>query len=226
LTKKKQTPPASFIPHVLSLTITTKNTMRNFINSTNEEICEFLLNNKKADGLELSAEQSEDENTGFKSRTVYKDKTMEIIYSYLEIDDDDFVENVYIYSKWWGQIKNSFFSCEGFTGKSKVTKCAVFDLNEIKPYKAKTSHPVNNKNEAAQIPVTDFDSLVKYFQRVYKKSPKYRVIEIISLPPNSQVKIEVIMPTGTIHVISGTSKKEAANKFADLYAREKGLIEL
>lgn len=194
--------------------------MKSLINLSNEEICEFLLNNKKADGLELNPEKNTDkDSSGFISRTIYKDKNIEIVYSFLKIEDDDIIEQFFVYSNWWGKIKNSFFTCNGFKGKS-ATKCCVINLNELKSYNYGTMHQINNKNETSNIEVFDFNSLVAYCQRKFKSSPSYSVVDVISLSPNPWVKIEVIMPDGSKHNFEGTSKKDAANRFAVDYANK------
>jgi len=191
----------------------------NLINLTNEEICEFLLSGKKADTMELNPERSRLKKTGFNERVVYKDKSMEIIFSYLKIADDNIIQQFFIYSNWWGKIKNSFFTCEGFKGKSE-TKCGVVNINGLQPFNYKgDAVTINNKNEIANIEITDFNSLVLYCHRKFKTSPNYEVIEVISQAPNSWVKIQVNMPDGK-YFAEGSSKKEAANKFAVEYAKK------
>ncbi len=191
--------------------------MQNLINKSNEEICEFLLNNKSGDCLELNPDKGGKDNSGFVSRVIYKDKNIEIVFSYLKIEEDDIIQQFFIYSNWWGKIKNSFFTCDSYKGKSEV-KCGVINIDALKISKQNTTHKINNKNETAKLEITDFNSLVAYCQRKFKSSPSYNVVEVISLSPNSWVKIEVSMPDGSKHYFEGVSKKEAANSFAVDYA--------
>lgn len=192
--------------------------MFSLINKSNAEICDFLFNGKKADALELSAEKGKDDGrSGFTDRTVYQDKNIEVIYSFLKIEEDDIIEQFFIYSNWWGSIKNSFFTIEGEKGKFNHLRCGVINLNELKKTHQKTSHEVNNKNMAVGINVTDFASFTQHCQRVFRGSPTYDVVEVISLSPNSWVKIEIVLPNGEKHYSEGTSKKDAANRFAAPY---------
>jgi len=190
--------------------------MKNLFNLSNEEICEFLLNNKKAVALELGSEEDVLENNPdnkFINRVIYEDKTMKIIYSFLKIKEDDIIEQFFIYSTWWGKIKNSHLSLEGFTGKSQ-RRCGVINIDDLKTWNSGTNHSINNHNAEVKIEVTDFASLVLFCQKKYKKSPSYEVSEVISLSPNPWVEIKIFMPDGTEHCYEGTSKKDAANKFA------------
>lgn len=189
------------------------------VNKSNEEICEFLFNGQKADALELSAEKAgNDGRSGFVNRTVYKDKNIEVIYSYLKIEQDDIIEQFFIYSNWWGSIKNSFFTIGGEKGKTPYIRCGVINLNKLKKFTPKTTHVVNNKNMAASISVKDFASFTQYCQRAFRGSPTYDVVEVVSLSPNSWVRIEIVLPNGEKHYSEGTSKKDAANRFAASYS--------
>lgn len=191
--------------------------MKNLTKLSNEEICEFLLNNKKADALELSKLRSALNKTEFVERVIYKDKNVEIIFSFLYISEDDIIQQFFIYSNWWGQIKNSFFTLEGFKGKCDF-RCGVINIDDLQAYNNKRDVVrINNKNEKSKIDVIDFSSLVLACQKKYKISPTYKVVKIISEAPNSWVKIEISMPDGTFHNSEGTSKKDAANKFATNY---------
>lgn len=192
--------------------------MKDLRNLTNEQICNYILNNKKADCMELSAEGELKEglnpNTGFTTRIVYKDKHVTIAYSYLEIDEDDIIQNFFIISNWWGRIKNSYFTIDGERGKFGYVRCGVFSPGELEPFKTYNHVPVNNRNEQVDIDVNDFASLALYCQRKYKASPTYKVVEVLSLSPNPWVRIKVRMPDGKTYYHEGTSKKHAANKFA------------
>lgn len=193
--------------------------MVSLVNKTNEEICEFLFNNQKSDALELPSERVEDDGrSGFVTRTVYKDKNIEVLYSYLKIGRGEFIEQFFIYSNWWGAIKNSFFTINGEKGKMPEVRCGVINLNELKKHTSKTNHAINNKNMAAKIEVKDFASFTQHCQRVFRGSPTYEVIEVVSLSPNSWVKIKVVLPNGQKHYSEGTSKKDAANRFAASYS--------
>lgn len=193
--------------------------MFSLVNKSNEEICEFLFNGQKADALELSAERVEDDGrSGFVNRTVYKDKNIEVIYSFLKIEEDDIIEEFFIYSNWWGSIKNSFFTIGGEKGKSSQIRCGVINLEKLKKFSQKTNYAVNNKNMAVGINVKDFASFTQYCQRVFRGSPTYEVIEVVSLSPNSWVKIEILLPNGEKRYSEGTSKKDAANRFAASYS--------
>ena len=188
---------------------------RNLTKLSNEEICAFLLNGKKGDAMELNNDTVIIlPSTGFKKRVIYKDKNVEIYFSYLKVSEDDIIQQFYIISNWWGQIKNSFFTLDGFKGKCEK-KLGVININELKSFNNNHTYvPVNNKNDHAQIKVHDFASLTLYCQRKYKASPSYKVVDIISEAPNSWVSIKIHMPNGEIHFSEGTSKKDAANKFA------------
>jgi len=192
--------------------------MKNFKNLSNEEICNYILNNKKADCMELSAKEELKEGlnpkTGFTTRIVYKDKHVTIAYSYMELDEDDILQNFFIVSNWWGRIKNSYFTIDGERGKFGYVRCGVFSPDELKPFKTRDHVPVNNRNEKVDIEVNDFASLVLYCQRKYKASPSYEVLEVLSLSPNPLVRIKVRMPDGKLYLQEGTSKKHAANLFA------------
>lgn len=192
--------------------------MKNLSKLSNEEICEFLLNGKKGDCLELNPERSELNKTDFTERVIYKDKNVEIVFSFLEIAKDDMIQQFFIRSNWWGKIKNSFFTLEGFKGKSKE-RCGVINVDELKNFNVNGDYvPVNNRNEQAKIEIIDFASLTLLCQRRFKASPSYQVVEIISEAPNSLVRIEVKMPDGKTHLSEGTSKKDAANRFANSYS--------
>lgn len=191
--------------------------MKTLTSFTNDDVCEFLLSNKKANALELSSERS-DENNGFTKRVIYKDKTMEIIYSFLEIEKDDVIEQFTIYSTWWGKIKNSYFTLEGFKGKSDKIRCGVININDLKDWNSRSNHPINNHNsKASVVEVTDFASFTLLCQKVFKASPSYEVKRVIRQSPDPLVEIKVIMPDGTEHLQKGSSKKDAANKFAVSY---------
>jgi hypothetical protein len=194
--------------------------MKSLINESNETICEFLLNNKKADALEFGIYKNiVNGKSDFTERVIYEDKSMKIIYSFLKIKKDDTIEQFFIYSTWWGKIKNSFFTLEGFKGKCEI-RCGGINLNDLKTYNSDTNHVVNNHNQLAKIEVIDFASLTLYCQKTMKASPTYKVVEIISQSPNPWVKIKVIMPDGNVYPKEGTSKKDAANRFAVEYANE------
>lgn len=77
--------------------------------------------------------------------------------------------------------------------------------------------PINNKNEKIKIEVRDFVSLVLMCQRKYRASPYYRVTNVFSQSPNPWVRIQINMPNGNTYYSEGTSKKDAANKFANSY---------
>lgn len=189
----------------------------NLTKLSNEEICEFLLNGKKGNALELNPEHSELNKSGFTERIIYKDKNVEIVYSFLEIAKDDIIQQFFIRSNWWGKIKNSFFTLEDFKGKCEE-RCGVINVDELKNFNVNGNFaPVNNKNEQAKIDVADFASLTLLCQRKFKTSPSYEVIDIISKSPNSWIKIKVNMPDGKPHYSEGTSKKDAANRFANIY---------
>lgn len=193
--------------------------MKNLSKLSNEEICEFLLNGKKGNCLELTPEHSELNKTDFTERVIYKDKNVEIVFSFLEITEDDIIQQFFIHSNWWGKIKNSFFTLEGFKGKSEETRCGVININELKNFNVNGKFvPVNNRNEQAKIEVSDFASLTLLCQRKYKASPSYEVVAIISEAPNSWVRIQIKMPDGKTYFSEGTSKKDAANRFANSYS--------
>lgn len=192
--------------------------MRNLINLSKEEICDFLLNNKKGECLELSPEEGTDTGkSGFTNRVVYEDKNMKIVFSFLEIAEDDTIQEFFIYSKWWGQIKNSMFTLQGWRGKSKELLCGMIEVNNLKNWNSGTNHAVNNRNRVADIEVIDFASFAQRCQKVFRGNPNYKVAEVISLSPNPWVKIEVTMPDGSRHEHEGASKKDAANRFAVAY---------
>jgi hypothetical protein len=187
--------------------------VRSLVGKTPEEICEFLLNNKTGDAVELSPEKTETD-TGFTNETIYKDKNIEIIYSYLVVGKDDIIEQFFIYSKWWGKIKNSHFTLDGNFGKFTGIRCGVLSLSEIKDWKSNTNHSVNNRNIVAAIEVTDFQSFTLKCQKIFKDSPRYGRTIVLSQEPHPLVQTEIIMPDGKIHKASGKNKREAANNFA------------
>ena len=190
----------------------------NLTNLSNEEISKFLLNGKKADAFELSAKTKE-QNIGFVNQTIYKDKNMEIIFSYLKITENDLIQHFLIHSTWWGKIKNSYLTLEGLKGKTQKVKCGIININDLKSYNINDDDKVavNNKNQAATIEISDFPSLVLYCQRKFKVSPFYTVEEVIYESPNSWVKIKITMPDGKTYLSEGISKKDAANRFAREY---------
>ncbi|MEJ8604651.1 hypothetical protein JSO60_06755 [Riemerella anatipestifer] len=104
-----------------------------------EEIAQWLLNNKKVTAIQLSPERT-DTDDGFTHILVHKDEYVEIIYSYLKIDEDDVMQNFTIYSKRWGNIYNSYFELqtfegEIFTGESDEILCGVFSLGDLRNLK-------------------------------------------------------------------------------------------
>ena len=187
----------------------------NLTKLSNEEICAFLLNGKRGDVMELNnTVVTELPLTRFKERGIYKDKNVEIYFSYLEVSEDDIIQQFYISSTWWGQIKNSFFTLDGFKGKCGK-KTGVININELKSFNNNRTYvPVNNKNDHAQIKIHDFASLTLYCQRKYKASPSYKVVEVISEAPDPWVSIKIYIPNGEVYFSLGTSKKDAANRFA------------
>ena len=191
--------------------------MKNLTKLSNEEICEFLLNGKKADAMELGVADFGVNNSDSINRVIYKDKSVEIIYNYLEIAKNDIIQQFFIKSNWWGKIKNSIFTLEGFRGNCNEKKCGVIGMDELKDFNVGNFVPINNRNEQAKIEITDFASLTLHCQRKFKTSPSYEVVKIISEAPNSWVKIKINMPDGLIHFSEGASKKDAANRFAASY---------
>ncbi len=197
--------------------------MKKLFNLQVQEIVNFLLNNKKGDCLELSAgRESADNKSGFIDIPIYKDKNMKIIYSYLVVDEktDDIIEQFFIYSNWWGKIKNSHFTIEGDRGNFRNTRCGVININELKDWNSGTSHQINNKNATVAIEIVDFASLTAYCQRVFKASPSYGEATVISESPNPWVEVEINMPTNRTYSAQGISKKDAGNRFAIEYAKD------
>ncbi|MHA3046492.1 hypothetical protein JSO59_003885 [Riemerella anatipestifer] len=190
--------------------------MRNLHKLSKEKIADYFLNNKQGDLLKLSPVRDNETDTGFTSIVIYKDKHMEIIYSYLIVDEenDDIIEQFTIYSKWFGKIKNSFFTLNGEKGKFGTTQCGVISVRDLRNFKSKTNHKIHNTNKEVDVEIQDFASLVLYCQKKYGASPSYRVTEVISLSPNSWVEIEITMPNGETHLAEGENKKAAANNFA------------
>lgn len=185
---------------------------------TNEQIAEWLLNGKRGDLLELDAEHGPLKPT---DRVIYKDKHMEIIYSVLHIAPGDSIEQFFFYSKWFGAIKNSRFTLEGWSGKTNVVRCGTIDVSQIKEFKSNTAHTINNKNQVAAIDGNDFAAFVAYCQRVHKASPSYQVIRVIAQAPEPWVKIEINAPCFDGPCFAeGASKREAANSWAAKFISE------
>ena len=177
----------------------------------------ILINKFKnwGDCKEISI-SNEINKTEFTERVIYKDKNVKNVFSFLEISKEDIIQQFFIYSNWWGRIKNSFFTLDGFKGKSE-TCCGVINIDELQNFNGKNFVPINNKNEQAKIEVSDFASLTLFCQRKFKASPSYDVVKIISEAPNLWVRIKIKMPNGKTYLAEGTSKKDAANKFAKTY---------
>lgn len=204
--------------------------MNNLFNLEPKVIADFLLNNKKGDCFELAIDSgtpliTSSTRTGpdgreFKNISIYKDKHIEIIYSYLIIAEDDVIEEFLIYSKWWGKIKNSIFTLGGDRGEFKNIKCGVINLNELKDWNSGSNHAIHNKNQKVEIEITDFASLTAYCQRLFRGSPSYGQVKVLREAPNSWVSVEIHMPDGIIHIAKGTSKKEAGKTFAKEFAEK------
>lgn len=186
---------------------------------TNEEISDFVLNNKKADLVQLSPTLSDAFPEGIEDpwthTVVYDDGKVKIEYSVLEIAKDDIMQNITIYSAWWGRIKNSQITLEGFSGKSTEILCGRTDVGSFKSLEDCTFSkkvPINNKNKSAHIEITNFDSFCKAYQRTFGQSPSCRVTNVISQSP-SLVEVEIEF-NGDVKYITGVSKRDAADKFA------------
>lgn len=191
---------------------------KSLINLTNESICEYFLNNKSADAVEIDLEdlKSIEADSLFTNRTIYEDKAMRIVYSYCEVEKGNIYEQFIVCSTWWGKIKNSFFTLKGHKGKCKL-RYGVIYRSKLSDHSSGTNHAINNRNSVAQIEVTDFATFTKKCQRVFKDSPSYFVTKVVSLSPNPWVRIQVTMPDGTKHESEGYSQKDAANRFALRY---------
>lgn len=189
--------------------------MRKLSELSNPELAEFLLNGKSGDCLELNSDQSEN-TEGF--RTIYKDKHMTIMFSSVTTPENEEIANFFIYSKWWGRIKNSFFTIETRTGKWEHVRCGVISSSLLNEWITKDTVPVNNTNQAIAIDsdVIDFDSFAKSYQKIHKVSPTYKVINVIRQSPNPWVEIEITVGDSKKRHC-GTNKKEAANNWAVIF---------
>jgi hypothetical protein len=183
--------------------------MKTLENLPNEEIIAYLFNNKTADALEISAKLPPEESCGL---LIYEDKTMKVYYC-CKRAGNTVLEQFFIYSTWWGSIKNSFFTIGGDKGKSPNIRCGIIDREHLKEYKSKTNHEINNKNKVGNITVEDFRTFGLRIQREKGKSPTYKVKEVISQSP-SLVKIEVTVPGYGTYDHTGRNKREAADDFA------------
>lgn len=194
--------------------------MKNLTEMSSEKICNFLLNGKKGRAMQVGLDKENMINTsGFVNRTIYEDKNIKIVFAYLVVSEGDIIQQFFLYSKWWGKIKNSFFTLDGFQGKCDEVKCGLIHIEDLKDfYPGSKEVLINNKNQQAVIEITDFASLVLYCQRHFKKSPTYFVSKIIREAPDSWIEIEVTMPDGKIYTHEGFNKKEAAKEFAINYA--------
>ena len=64
----------------------------------------------------------------------------------------------------------------------------------------------------------EFNNIIEvglWCQKKFKSSLSYEVVEIISEAPDSWVKIRITLPDGRIFDYEGTSKKHAANAWAE-----------
>ncbi len=196
---------------------------------TPEEIADFILNGKTSDCIELKVSSPKDKkrDTGFTDIIVYKDKYMEIQYSYLETEEYDVIENIYITSNWWGRIKNSFFTIQGERGKFDSPRCGwVVDLQDMKSnFSERVTINNTNKIYDMKTQVNNFASFVMYMQKNHKQSPTYKVIKVVSESPRPWVAIEITIPGfGTYHA-GGASKKAAADDFITTLLSREGSIE-
>jgi len=95
--------------------------MKNFKNLTNEEICNHIFNDKRADFNSINEDHELTERffneSEFTSRVVYEDKRIKVVYSYFEINEDNLIEYIFIKSSKWGRIKKSHFTIDGDTGE-------------------------------------------------------------------------------------------------------------
>lgn len=191
----------------------------NLYKKPKEKIIQFLFNGKKGDTIELSPERSNEKTEDIpeeKEILIYQDKSMKVYFSYLIIEEDDVIEQFIIYSRWWGKIKNSFFTINGEKGKFTKVRCGVINSRDLETYQNQTNHPINNKNKVADIKVTNFDTFVKFWQRKYGESPSYKVRRVVS----PLVEIEVYVPKYGRYTHQGHSKKAAANEFAQKFIKE------
>jgi hypothetical protein len=197
--------------------------MKKLYKLTNEEICEFLLNGKQGDCLELNpkhASLNPRHPLDFIEHMIYKDKNVQIIYSFLKIAKDDVIQQFFIYSNWWGKIKNSFFTLEGFKGKSEEEKCGVINITELNEIKLNSDLvPVNNKNQICSTKVkTDnpIIELAEYCQKHFKQN----IETVVSIDGGSQhepvIKADIIIPNGEVYSGKGKNQKEAKQKAAIL----------
>ncbi len=184
----------------------------------------FLLNGKKGNCLELSNDVNERRKSDFKKILIFKDKNMQIHFSYLSENyngENILIQQFEIYSNWWGRIKNSFFTIDGEKGKvpNKEKRLGVININELEEISFRKKVPLKKSFPNKKSGSSSFADLVAYCQNNYKFSPSYKVVKQISLPPASIVEIEITMHNGS-YLIQGASKKDAANNFAKEYFKD------
>jgi hypothetical protein len=189
------------------------------------QVAEFLLNNKKADLLELGGTITlTEKNTSTEViRLIYKDKTMSIWYRTFWLVDC-WIEEFYVESSFWGRIKNSQFTCGGFKGKGQM--CGVTSWGgmphetSLRSWNSGTNYAVNNRNTVTvkKSNFENFSELVEYSQKTFKAAPKYEVTDTYTdRRNNTTITICVTMPNGIKHYAEGSNKKTAAENFAKNY---------
>jgi hypothetical protein len=193
--------------------------MQDLTKLSEKELCEFLLNNKKADALGLGTDRTVEES-GFIDKVIYKDKKdVEIIFSYLKVADDDIIQQFTIYSKWWGLIKNSFFTIDGFQSISNHLKCGVIDIHELSTYAPKTHVEINNTNriltktEKTDNPMTE---LSEEIQSMYGKPIQIEVTGKTGPDHDPLISVRITLPDNSIFEATGKNKKIAKRQAAEL----------
>lgn len=202
--------------------------MNDLRESSNEEICHFLLNGKRGKMTQLGLD---DENykgpVNYINRVIYEDKKTKIIFSHLEIDRGSLIQKFFFYSSSWGRIKNSFFTLEGYQGTFDEKMCGFINIKDIADYVYKPKSIPNHKEERESlkkkdekitIKVVDFASLVLYCKQKYEKSPVYVIEKGDFAGHNSRVVVRATMPDGKMYLAQGMNKENAADNFAVMYA--------
>lgn len=122
--------------------------MKDLRESSNDEICHFLLNGKRGKMTQLGLD---DENykgpVNYVNRVIYEDKKTKIIFSHLEIDRGSLIQKFFFYSSSWGRIKNSFFTLEGYQGAFDEKMCGFINIKDIADYVYTPKRIPNHKEE-------------------------------------------------------------------------------
>ena len=162
-----------------------------------------LLNKKRVDfNMVDSIDHAQNE-------IIYKDKTMTI--SILD-------RNLYMSSKWWGTVKNSFFTLDGMKGSSRVIKHGIASISDIGAFSPRDNVDIDRHNKVITLSAKPNETEIQFLGRIIQqrngKNITYGVVSKIG-PDNAPViTVKLVLPNGKEYLAKGSKKQIAANNAA------------